>query len=219
MARAPRHVASPAGVVAGDGGRRIAGVLAEWPLVVRSSLATIGAASDALPCALLAGAASAEAVVRDGRRDLPRGAPATRCLACTAALVALAVLALLVTTVAPASAEAGVYHRAAAAGAVAVSAARHDPATRTFTVRTRGHATGVTVCDLSPATWCVTARPISAPRWVAELPTGPVAVATAGGFPEAVGINLGADPQFTVAVVVYQRPAFSWQRFTGSYEG
>jgi hypothetical protein len=128
------------------------------------------------------------------------------------------VLALLVTTVGPASAEAGVYHRAAAARAVAVSAARRDPATRTFTVQTRGHATGVTVCDLSPATWCATARQISALQWAAELPTGPVAVATAGGFPEAVGINLGADPQFTVGVIVYQRPAFRWQRFTGSYE-
>jgi hypothetical protein len=121
--------------------------------------------------------------------------------------------------VAPASAVAGVNHRAAAARAVAVSAARRDPATRTFTVRTRGHATGVTVCDLSPATWCATARRISALQWVTELPTGPVTVATAGGFPESVGITLGTDSQFTVATLVYQRSASRRQQFTGSYEG
>jgi hypothetical protein len=153
-------------------GRRTAGFLAEWRLVVRSSLATLAAAFVVLACAV----------------------------------------------VAPALAAAGVYHRAAAAGAVAVSAARPDPATRTFTVQTRGHATGVTVCDLSPATWCATARPLSALRWVAELPTGPVTVATAGGFPESVGMALGADAQFTVAAIVYQRSASRTQRFTGSYE-
>ena len=135
-----------------------------------------------------------------------------------ATIAAAFVVSACDAVVAPASAAAGVHHRTAAARAVAVSAARPDPATRTFTVQTRGHATAVTVCDLSPATWCATARQISALQWVTELPTGPVAVATAGGFPESVGINLGADPQFTVGVIVYQRPTFRWQRFTGSYE-
>jgi hypothetical protein len=135
------------------------------------------------------------------------------------ATIAAAFVVSSCAVVAPASAEAGVYHRAATARAVAVSAARPDPATRTFTVRTRGHATAVTVCDLSPATWCATARRISALQWVTELPTGPVTVPTAGGFPESVGINLGADPQFTVAVVVYQRSGFRRQLFTGTYEG
>jgi hypothetical protein len=132
-------------------------------------------------------------------------------------LAAAAALAVMAPGAAPAAA--GVFHHAGAASAVAVSAARPDPATRTFTVRTRGHATALTVCDLSPATWCATARPTSPRQWVAELPTGPVQVATAGGFPASVGITLGADPQFTVAVIVYQHSANRRQQFTGSYDG
>jgi hypothetical protein len=133
---------------------------------------------------------------------------ATACLACSALAASLVVAA-------PA-------HSSARPAAVAVSAARTTPSTRSFTVRVNARAARVVVCDVEPF-WCAPASRAGRRTWTAVLPTGPLpssgpSDATGLRGPAPPGPVAGANPTFRIEVLATGRAGVVKRRsFRGTY--